>query len=335
MEKKRLLKIFVGFAAIMLLTLACSLPSAGNTADGSPTETQGTAESQQVSETAAVIETETPPALTNTPTETIVPTGTFTPQPPTPTNTNTPIPCNKATFIADVTVPDNTEFLTGETFVKTWRLKNVGSCTWTSSYNLIFYSGDQMSAPAAVSLTSVNIPPNGTADVSVSLTAPSTAGTYQGYFRLRAPDNSIFGIGASAQDSFWVKIKAIEPTDTPVPSAAKPDLYVSEFTIDPATPVQGSPAHVRIGVYNQGDAAAGPFKVEWYGLTTAANASCEWDVPSMNAHGGRILECDYTFASWYPINKTTIVHVDVNNQVDESDEANNSRSITPFGVTQP
>ena len=332
MEKKRLFKIILGLALIVLITLACSLPTAGNAAETS-TATEENAGSEQESETPNVMET--PPVLTTTPTETSVPTETFTPQPPTPTNTNTPIPCNMARFVADVTVPDNEEFLTGETFVKTWRLKNVGSCTWTSSYNLIFYSGDQMDAPAAVSLTSLNVPPDGTVDVSVSLTAPSTAGTYQGYFRLRAPDNSIFGIGTSAQDSFWVKIKAIEPTDTPTPPAAKPDLYVSEFSIDPATPVQGSPAHVRIGVYNQGDAAAGPFTVEWYGLTTFGEASCDWDVPGANAHGGRILECDFTFNSWYPVNKTTIVHVDVNNTVDESNEGNNSRSITPFGVDQP
>ena len=332
MEKKRLFKVFMGFMVIILLSLACSLPTARNAATETPTETGGTADTQQVTET--LIETETFPALTNTPTETSVPTETHTPQPPTPTYTHTPIPCNMARFVADVTVPDNEEFLTGETFVKTWRLKNVGSCTWTSGYNLIFYSGDQMGAPASVSMTSVNIPPNGTVDVSVSLTAPSSAGTYQGYFRLRAPDNSIFGIGTSAQDSFWVKIKALEPTDTPVP-AAKPDLYVSEFTINPATPVQGTAAHVRIGVYNQGDAAAGPFKVEWYGLTTFNEASCVWDVVSMAAHGGHILECDFVFNSWYPSGKTTIVHVDVNNQVDESNEANNSRSITPFGVDQP
>ena len=55
----------------------------------------------------------------------------------------------------------------------------------------------------------------------------------------------------------------------------------------------------------------------------------------MVAHGGRILECDYTFQSWYPVNKTSLGIVDVNDQVDESHEGNNEGTISPFGVSQP
>ena len=35
-------------------------------------------------------------------------------------------------------MPDNTEIAAGTTFVKTWRLKNNGSCTWTSGYSRVF-----------------------------------------------------------------------------------------------------------------------------------------------------------------------------------------------------
>ena len=38
-----------------------------------------------------------------------------------------------------------------------------------------------------------------------------TTGTYQGYYKLRASDNSIFGIGASADTAFWVKIVVTAP----------------------------------------------------------------------------------------------------------------------------
>jgi len=111
-----------------------------------------------------------------------------------------------------------------------------------------------------------------------------------------------------------------------------PDLIVSEFTITPATPVMNQNAHVRIGVYNQGKAASGQFTVVWYGLSTFP-VSCSWTVDSMNANGGRILQCDFVFKSWYPINKTSVAIVDANNQVSESNEGNNQGSISPFGVT--
>ncbi|HSK88694.1 MAG TPA: CARDB domain-containing protein, partial [Anaerolineales bacterium] len=113
----------------------------------------------------------------------------------------------------------------------------------------------------------------------------------------------------------------------------KPDLIVSEFTITPATPVMGQNAHVRIGVYNQGNAVSGPYTVVWYGLSSFASPSCSWSVDKSNAGGGRILQCDFVFNSWYPINKASVAIVDANNQVSESNEGNNQGTITPFGVT--
>ena len=119
----------------------------------------------------------------------------------------------------------------------------------------------------------------------------------------------------------------------PILILKKPDLIVSEFTITPAIPVMGQNAHVRIGAYNQGNAASGQFTVVWYGLSTFANTSCSWTLDSMVAHGGRILQCDFVFQSWYPINKTSLAIVDANNQVNESNEGNNQGTISPFGVT--
>src|SRR5271157_1067465 len=54
--------------------------------------------------------------------------------------------CNWAQFVADVTVPDGTTLAPGATFTKTWRLENIGNCTWTTSYALVFSSGSAMGA---------------------------------------------------------------------------------------------------------------------------------------------------------------------------------------------
>jgi hypothetical protein len=58
--------------------------------------------------------------------------------------------CNWVSIAADLSVPDGSNFQPGESFSKAWRLKNIGSCTWTTSYLLIFSKGDLMGAPSAV-----------------------------------------------------------------------------------------------------------------------------------------------------------------------------------------
>jgi len=64
-----------------------------------------------------------------------------------PASTPPPAGCDRAQFISDVTVPDGTTFAPGAAFNKTWRLKNVGTCTWTTSYSLVFDSGEKMGGP--------------------------------------------------------------------------------------------------------------------------------------------------------------------------------------------
>ncbi len=138
------------------------------------------------------------------------PTPTRPPQPTTPPPTSAPstssTPCDRASFVTDVTVQDNTKMSPGQTFTKTWRLKNNGSCTWTSGYALIFDRGDQMGAPSSTQLTTGTVPPGGTVDISVKMTAPNKPGTYQGFFKLKNASGQIFGIGQSANKPFWVKI---------------------------------------------------------------------------------------------------------------------------------
>ena len=126
-----------------------------------------------------------------------------------PTRTSTPLPCDWAGFVDDITVPDGTDFDISESFVKTWRLKNIGSCTWNSDYDLVFVSGNAMSGPAATSIDAT-VRPGETIDVSVSLKAPDEKGEYTGYWKLRNASNAVFGLGANAGKSFWVQIDVVD-----------------------------------------------------------------------------------------------------------------------------
>lgn len=118
--------------------------------------------------------------------------------------------CDKAQFVADVTIPDGTSFERGTPFVKTWRLKNVGTCTWTTGYSLVFSSGEKMGGPDSVSLP-YNVAPGQTVDLTVNLTAPSSPGAYRGYWKLQNASGVVFGIGYTASSSFWVDIKVTNP----------------------------------------------------------------------------------------------------------------------------
>ncbi len=129
-----------------------------------------------------------------------------TPQvPPSATPTFLPTRCDQASFVSDVTVPDGTLFSPGTAFTKTWRLKNIGSCTWTNAYTLLFYNGTQMSAPAVVNFPR-SILPGQTVDLTVNMVAPGSAGLYRGYWILRNASGAVFGIGRSATSPFWVEI---------------------------------------------------------------------------------------------------------------------------------
>jgi hypothetical protein len=101
-------------------------------------------------------------------------------------------------------------------FTKTWRLKNAGSCPWTTSYKLIYYSGEQMGTSTTVNLP-WNVPFDGTVDVSVNLVAPGTAGKYRGFGILSNANGQFFGIGSGARDPIWVEINVgespLEPAD--------------------------------------------------------------------------------------------------------------------------
>lgn len=115
-------------------------------------------------------------------------------------------------FVADVSIPDGTVLAPGAPFVKTWRVKNVGTCTW-ENYKLIFAAGNQMNGPASVNVSTT--PPGATVDVSVNLIAPATPGEYKGGWRLQATNGVVFG-------SLTVVIQVpapATPTFTPTPAA--------------------------------------------------------------------------------------------------------------------
>jgi len=204
----KFIRHFSMLGVIVILTLsACNFPS-------SASATEQPTEGPNVIFTQAALTVQA--QLTQS-----VPFNTPTLPPPPPTNTAvtlpTPIPatippaasatpvCDQAQFVKDVTIPDGTTFTPSETFTKTWRLRNVGNCTW-SGYSLVFDSGDAMSGASPIAIGTLG--PGQEVDLSVTLTAPASNGSYRGYWRIRNATGVLIPIlGGYQGKSFFVDIK--------------------------------------------------------------------------------------------------------------------------------
>ncbi|GIV65719.1 MAG: NBR1-Ig-like domain-containing protein [Chloroflexota bacterium] len=198
----------LGVFLTLLSSAGCNLPKAGQAL--TPTgDFANTAAAQTVSALTtqfALLITTTPPVTAQTS------------SPPPSSPTFTPVesvkPCERAEFVSDVTIPDGSEFSPGQTFIKTWRLKNTGSCTWTTSYRVVFDSGNVLGAPPSFNLP-ISVPPDGLVDISVNMKAPEQPREYESYWKLQNPQGVIFGLGSGGDKSFWVKIKVVAPPQTP------------------------------------------------------------------------------------------------------------------------
>ncbi len=122
---------------------------------------------------------------------------------------------NRLRFLKDVTVPDNTRMSAGDAFTKEWRVRNAGSCEWTSDYRLVFQSGNIMGGPAEGVPLPAPVPPGDDVDLSVELVAPEVPGRYKGYWLLQDDSGVDFGYGDDADEAFWVQIRVRAATASP------------------------------------------------------------------------------------------------------------------------
>ena len=165
------------------------------------------------------------------------PTATSTPTVPVTPNTPTVLPstCDRAEFIADINVPPGTVMLPAASFTKTWRLKNLGPCVWTTAYQLVFFTGEQMGGPSGVALPQ-SVAVGETVDISVNLVAPNAAGSYRGYWMFRNTSGQNFGTGPEATLPWFVDITVSGPT---LPPSLTPSFPPPSETPTPTATLSG------------------------------------------------------------------------------------------------
>ena len=196
------LKLFATLFITALLIAACG-PSA--TPGGEPTPdvaaVRTSAASTVVSQftltaaaftptTAPVVETDTPEG---TATQTSLPVAQVT-----NAEGTTVALCDKYSWdpeTVDVNVPDDTVMSPGQEFIKTWKIKNIGTCSWGEGYKLVFsYSSipnddvlNGVAQPLGASIASQQ-----EVEVSVQFTAPDLPGTYFSVWTMENPAGITF-----------------------------------------------------------------------------------------------------------------------------------------------
>jgi hypothetical protein len=103
--------------------------------------------------------------------------------------------CNNNVFEGDVTIPDGTILKPGEDFIKSWAIRNTGSCTWDEGYTLVFIGGDRDMDPIDIEFkkSSDFVKAGEGVNISVPLTAPLKEGKYTGTWRMRTDAGFYFG----------------------------------------------------------------------------------------------------------------------------------------------
>lgn len=192
--KARIIAMITAFTILGLLGSACG----GSEAEATPTmdpkaiETFAVATfSSGLTQTALAAPTETPPP-TNTaaPLPTLGPLTNVTPFGTIPA-ANPTASCYAMSFVTDITIQDNTTMTPGQTFTKTWKVRNTGSCAWDAGFKFSFTGGNAMNGTTYTLPQSVAT--NAETEISVDMTAPSTAGTARGNWRMSTAGGQFFG----------------------------------------------------------------------------------------------------------------------------------------------
>jgi len=110
---------------------------------------------------------------------------------------------DSAVFLADVTIPDNTELEAGEAFTKTWSIQNTGTCTWGPGYELDFVSGE-FSEVVSLEDPFPDVEPAETVELSVGASAPTTADIHKGAWVIKRPEGDNVLLEAGDTFDLWV-----------------------------------------------------------------------------------------------------------------------------------
>jgi polar amino acid transport system substrate-binding protein len=133
----------------------------------------------------------------------------------------------------------------GEPFIKSWRVRNSGSCPWDASYALVYLTGNDPAARMGGKPVFVDrmVNPGAVYDFGVELVAPLIPGIYQAFWTMRDGDGQLFG------DKLGVGIEVLAPA-TATPAVTQTPSPNIQFTVDRTRIKQGECATFAWSVEN-------------------------------------------------------------------------------------
>ena len=217
----------VFLCSLVIALSACVLPgviSATEDPNANSTQVAQTVDTRLTEISIADIPADTSTPTPEIPTATNTPAPTSTPEPTktkAPTATATPLPCLAAELVKHLTAPSGVKFPGNSKFVKVWQIRNVGSCTWTKAFQVVYDSGNQMGGDP-ITLPK-KVVPGDTVEISIEMKAPGPKGRYESYWIFKTDQGKKFGVGANFDQPFAVKITV------PGIKPAKPFDFAHEF----------------------------------------------------------------------------------------------------------
>ena len=144
-----------------------------------------------------------------------------------PTISTTANGCYDAALVSDVTIPTGTKFNPGDSFEKTWRLSNTGTCDWTSEFKFTYVGGNLFGSDT----TKVRgrVPVGSTKDISLQMVAPAGSGPVVSNWQMATDTGTFFG------PVFAVSINLPGTTTTTTTSSCYHATLVSDVTVPNGT----------------------------------------------------------------------------------------------------
>ncbi len=219
----------------LVLLSACSRSEATPTTDPVLIFTQvAETVAAGLTQTAASLPTATPtvtlpPTNTPEPTQAVSPTSAETPTATIPPTATRPSLADRADFVTQSPL-DGTVMYPEQPFTLTWTVKNIGTTTWTTAYQVRFFLGD---ATLRFGASDIRFPkevkPNENVDLVLNMKAPNKAGDYRTIWVLTNADGQNF-----YTLTLDIKVSGSAPTPTltaaPATNTPTPEPTATETT---------------------------------------------------------------------------------------------------------
>ena len=201
------LKPVITVIFIAILVAACSPSPASGEATPDVAAVRTSAASTIISQftltAAAFTPTTSLPTETSAPQVDITATATVAPIAQVTTGAGTTVAlCDSLSIdptTVDVNIPDGTTMTPGQDFIKTWRVKNNGSCPWGAGYELVYAGYANQMSGQFQPLEEV-VQPGQETELSVQFQAPDEAGEYVSAWQMSNP------AGVTFEEIIFVKI---------------------------------------------------------------------------------------------------------------------------------